>query len=36
MKDIDLDAHIKVFKKTIRINGETLELDIINPFGFIL
>jgi len=36
MKDIDLDAHIKVFKKTIKTNGETLELDIINLFGFIL
>jgi hypothetical protein len=34
VKDIDLDAHIKVFKKTIKTNGETMEADIINMFGF--
>ncbi len=36
MKDTNLDAHIKVFKKTIRANGETMETDIINLFSFTL
>ncbi len=36
MKDIDLDAHIIIFKKNIRVNGEIVEVDIINLFGFIL
>ncbi len=36
MKDIDPNAHIKVFKKTIKINGETMEANITNLFGFIL
>ncbi len=36
MKNIDLDAHIKIFKKAIRANGETMEANIINLFGFIL
>jgi len=36
VKDIDLDAHIKVFKKSIKVNGETMEVDIINLFGFTL
>ncbi len=36
VKDNDLDAHIKVFKKTIRTNGETMEVDIINLFNFTL
>ncbi len=36
MKDTNLDAHIKVFKKTIRVNGETMEIDIINLFSFTL
>ncbi len=36
MKDIDLDVHIRVFKKAIRANGETMEVDIINLFGFTL
>ncbi len=36
MKDTDLDAHIKFFKKTIKANGETVEADIINLFGFTL
>jgi hypothetical protein len=36
MKDIDHDAHIIIFKKTIKANGETMEADIINLFGFIL
>jgi hypothetical protein len=34
VKDINLDAHIKVFKMTIKANGETMEADIINMFGF--
>jgi hypothetical protein len=36
VKDIDPDAHIKVFKKAIKTNGETMEANIINIFGFIL
>ncbi len=36
MKDTDFDAHIKFFKKTIKDNGETVEADIINLFGFTL
>ncbi len=34
VKDIDLDAHIRVFKKVIKVNGETMEFDIIKLFGF--
>jgi hypothetical protein len=34
VKDTDLDVHIKVFKKAIKVNGETIEVDIINLFGF--
>jgi hypothetical protein len=33
-KDIVLDAHIRVLKKVIKVNGETMEVDIINMFGF--
>ncbi len=36
VKDINLDDHIKVFKKVIRVNGETMKVDIINLFGFTL
>jgi hypothetical protein len=36
VKDIDLDGHIKVFKKAIRKNGEIVEAYIINLFGFTL
>jgi hypothetical protein len=36
VKDTDPDAHIKVFKKTIQTNGETMEVDIINLFSFTL
>jgi hypothetical protein len=36
MKDTNLDAHIRVFKKNNRINGEIMEVDIINLFGFAL
>jgi pantothenate kinase len=35
-KYIVSDAHIKVFKKVIKVNGETMEVDIINMFGFTL
>jgi hypothetical protein len=36
MKDINPNVHIKVFKKIIKINGKTMEVDIINMFGFTL
>ncbi len=36
VKDIDLDAHIRVFKKAIKTNDETMEAYIINLFGFTL
>jgi hypothetical protein len=36
VKDTDLDVHIKVFKKVIKVNGEIVEVDIINLFGFTL
>jgi hypothetical protein len=37
VKDINLDVHIKVFKKASKANGETMELaDIINLFDFTL
>jgi len=34
VKDIDPNAHIKVSKKAINVNGEIMEVDIINMFGF--
>ncbi len=34
VKDLDPNAHIKVLKKAIKDNGETMEVDIINMFGF--
>jgi hypothetical protein len=34
VKDLDSNAHIKVLKKAIKDNGETMEVDIINIFGF--
>jgi hypothetical protein len=36
VKNIDPNAHIRVFKKVIKTNGEIRELDIINMFGFTL
>jgi len=36
VKDTDPNAHIRVFKKAIIVNGETVEFDIINLFGFTL
>jgi hypothetical protein len=35
VKDMNLDAHIRVFKKAIKANGETMEINIINLFSFI-
>jgi hypothetical protein len=34
VKNIDLNARIRVFKKAIKVNGETMEANIINMFGF--
>jgi hypothetical protein len=36
VKDIDHDACIRVFKKAMKANGENVEVDIINLFGFTL
>jgi hypothetical protein len=36
VQDINLDVHIKVFKKKIRVNGEIVEANIINLFGYLL
>jgi hypothetical protein len=36
VKDTNPNAHIKVFQKAIKVNGKTMEIDIINMFGFIL
>jgi hypothetical protein len=36
VKNIDPNVHIKVLKKAIKANGETMEVDIINLFGFTL
>jgi hypothetical protein len=35
-KDTDLDVHINFFKKAIKASGETMDIDIINLFGFTL
>jgi hypothetical protein len=35
-KHTNLDYHIRVFKKAIKANGETMEANMINPFGFTL
>jgi hypothetical protein len=34
VKDTNHDAHIKVFKKAIKANGETMEANFNNLFGF--
>ncbi len=34
MKDSNLDAHVKVFKATIKANGETEDAKIVNMFNF--
>jgi len=31
-----IHVHIKVFKKAIKANGETMDVDTINVFGFTL
>ncbi len=36
VKDTDPNAHIKIFKKGFKDNGEIVEANIINLFGFIL
>jgi hypothetical protein len=36
VKDIDLNAHIRVFKKAIKANGEIVEAYIVNLFSFTL
>jgi hypothetical protein len=36
VKNIDPNAHIRILKKTIKINGEIIEDDIINLFSFTL
>jgi len=34
VKNINPNAHIKIFKKVIKANGEIVESNIINMFGF--
>jgi hypothetical protein len=34
VKDTNLDAHIRAFKKAIKYNGEIMEVNIINMCGF--
>jgi hypothetical protein len=36
VKDTNPNAHIKMLKNAIKSNGETMEVDIINLFSFIL
>ena len=36
VKDTSPNFHIKVFKKAIKVNGETMEANIIDLFGFTL
>ncbi len=36
MKDVDPDAHVRMFKVAIRTNGETNDAKIINLFSFTL
>jgi hypothetical protein len=35
VKDINPDAHIRVFKKAIKANGEIVKVDIINLFSLV-
>jgi hypothetical protein len=35
-KDINPNVHIRVLKKAIKVNGEIVEVNIINLFGFTL
>jgi hypothetical protein len=34
VKDLNPDAHVKVLKVTIKVNGETKDTKIINLFSF--
>jgi hypothetical protein len=34
VKDNNCDVHIRAFKKAIKVNGEIMETNIINLFGF--
>jgi hypothetical protein len=34
VKDFDLDAHVKIFKVTIRANNEIDDVEIANLFSF--
>jgi len=36
VKNTNPNAHIRVFKKAIKVNGETMEADIIDLFSFTL
>jgi hypothetical protein len=36
VKDCNLDPHVRVFKTTIKTNGETKEVKIVNMFSFTL
>ncbi len=36
VKDSDLDAHVRVFKATIRVNNEIYDAKIVNLFNFTL
>jgi hypothetical protein len=36
VKNTNLDVHIRVFKKAIKVNSEMMEVEIINLFGFTL
>jgi hypothetical protein len=36
VKDTDPNVHIIMFEKAIKANGEIVEVDIINLFGFTL
>jgi hypothetical protein len=34
VKDFDLNAHVKFFKATVRVNGEIEDANIVNLFSF--
>jgi hypothetical protein len=34
VKDFDPDVHVRVFKATIRANGEIEDVEIVNMFSF--
>ncbi len=36
VKDFDLNAHVKIFKATIRANSEINDAKIVNMFNFTL